>query len=207
MLPELSWCAVVQRAVGTLPLRRARRWLLPSRGVAALPKEDVFGKGPGACEGDERTPISNGRDFGGQLRRQKGETPRRLNRPSPSSAPSATQPPAASPRTAASTPPSESPSFPTATSKPFITTSLPSASRATSPSPSAPAPASSWSSRHSPSQTTSPLSLSSQQPSCNRFVRLHGGSTGFEGRITRRQTARLAYCDSASTSHREVSYC
>ena len=25
--------------------------LLPSRGMAALPREQVFGKGPGACEG------------------------------------------------------------------------------------------------------------------------------------------------------------
>ena len=25
--------------------------LLPSRGMAALPREEVFGKGPGACEG------------------------------------------------------------------------------------------------------------------------------------------------------------
>ena len=45
-----------------------------------------------------------------RLTGQKGETPCRLKRTSPSSAPSATQPPAASPRTAASTPPSESPS-------------------------------------------------------------------------------------------------
>src|SRR5665213_3634805 len=57
-------------------------------------------------------------------------------RPSPSSAPSAIQLPAASLRTAANTPPSESPSSPTTTSRPFTTTSLPSANRATSPSPS-----------------------------------------------------------------------
>jgi hypothetical protein len=57
-----------------------------------------------------------------RLTGQEGETPCRLNRPSPSSAPSATQPPAASPRTAASTPPSESPSSQTATSRPFTTT-------------------------------------------------------------------------------------
>src|ERR1017187_7468445 len=69
-----------------------------------------------------------------RLTGQKGETPCRPNRPSPSSAPSATQPPAASAETAASTPPSESPSSPTATSRPFTTTSLPSANRATSPS-------------------------------------------------------------------------
>jgi hypothetical protein len=25
--------------------------LLPSRGIAALPREEVFGKGPGACKG------------------------------------------------------------------------------------------------------------------------------------------------------------
>jgi hypothetical protein len=25
--------------------------LLPSRGMATLPREEVFGKGPGACEG------------------------------------------------------------------------------------------------------------------------------------------------------------
>jgi hypothetical protein len=25
--------------------------LLPSRGMAALPREEVFGEGPGACEG------------------------------------------------------------------------------------------------------------------------------------------------------------
>jgi hypothetical protein len=35
------------------------------------------------------------------------------------------------------------------------------------------APASSWSSRRSLSQTTSPPSHSSPQPSCDRFVRLH----------------------------------
>src|SRR5665213_1184277 len=81
-------------------------------------------------------------------------------RPSPSSAPSATQQPAASPRTAANTPLSESPSSPTATSRPSTTMSLPSASRATSPSLSRPAPVSSWSSRRSPSQTTSPASHS-----------------------------------------------
>jgi hypothetical protein len=50
---------------------------------------------------------------------------------------------AASPRTAASTPPSESPSYPTATFRPFIITSLPSASRATSPTSFKQAPASS----------------------------------------------------------------
>jgi hypothetical protein len=64
-------------------------------------------------------------------------------RPSPSSAPSATQPPAALPRMAASTPPSESQSSPTATCKPFTTTSWHSASRATSPSRCRRAPASS----------------------------------------------------------------
>ena len=37
------------RSIETHP--RARRWLLPSRGIAALPGEAVFGKGPGACEG------------------------------------------------------------------------------------------------------------------------------------------------------------
>ena len=55
-------------------------------------------------------------------------------RPSPSSAPSATQPPAALPRMAASTPPSELQSSPTATFRPSTTTSWHSASRATSPS-------------------------------------------------------------------------
>jgi hypothetical protein len=64
-------------------------------------------------------------------------------RPSPSSSPSATQPPDALPRMAASTPPSESQSSPTATFRPFTTTSWHSASRATSPSHSRRAPASS----------------------------------------------------------------
>jgi hypothetical protein len=72
-------------------------------------------------------------------RQQQTHRLRRLTRslhirPSPSSAPSATQPPAALPRMAASTPPSESQSSPTATYKPSTTTSLHSASRATSPS-------------------------------------------------------------------------
>jgi hypothetical protein len=81
-------------------------------------------------------------------RQQQTHRLRRLTRslhirPSPSSAPSATQPPAALPRMAASTPPSESQSSPTATFRPFTTTSWHSASRATSPSRSRRAPASS----------------------------------------------------------------
>jgi len=67
--------------------------------------------------------------------RAKGETPCRLNRPSLSSAPSATQQQAASPKTAASTLPSASRSSPTVISQPSATTSLPGTSRATSPSP------------------------------------------------------------------------
>jgi len=31
--------------------RDAKGVLLPSRGIAALPRAEVFGKGPGACEG------------------------------------------------------------------------------------------------------------------------------------------------------------
>jgi hypothetical protein len=38
------------RSIGTHPYGRAGA-LLPSRGMAALPREQVFGKGPGACEG------------------------------------------------------------------------------------------------------------------------------------------------------------
>ena len=81
-------------------------------------------------------------------RQQQTHRLRRLTRslhirPSPSLAPSATQPPAVSPGTDASIPPSGSPSSLTATSRPSTTTSLPSASRATSPSPSRPVPASS----------------------------------------------------------------
>jgi hypothetical protein len=34
--------------------------LLPSHGVAVLPREEVFGKGPGACEGG-RSPTPEGR--------------------------------------------------------------------------------------------------------------------------------------------------
>jgi len=38
------------RSIGTHPKGR-KGALLPSRGMAALPREEVFGKGPGACEG------------------------------------------------------------------------------------------------------------------------------------------------------------
>jgi hypothetical protein len=38
------------RSIGTHPKGREGA-LLPSRGMAALPREEVFGKGPGACEG------------------------------------------------------------------------------------------------------------------------------------------------------------
>jgi hypothetical protein len=38
------------RSIGTHPKGREGA-LLPSRGIAALPREEVFGKGPGACEG------------------------------------------------------------------------------------------------------------------------------------------------------------
>src|SRR5476651_74971 len=62
-----------------------------------------------------------------RLTGQKGETPCRHNRPSRSSAPSATQPRAALPRPDALTPLSESPSSPVATSGLFTTTSSPSA--------------------------------------------------------------------------------
>jgi hypothetical protein len=38
--------------------------LLPSRGMAALPREEVFGKGPGACEGGGvRNPKGAVREF------------------------------------------------------------------------------------------------------------------------------------------------
>jgi len=40
------------RSIGTYPKGREGA-LLPSRGIAALPREEVFGKGPGACEGEE----------------------------------------------------------------------------------------------------------------------------------------------------------
>ena len=100
----------------------------------------------------------------------------RPNRQLPSSEPSATQPAAARPRPAANTPPSESPSSPKAAIRLFTTTSSPSASRATLPSSSRPEPALIWSSKRNLSQTTSPLSHYSQQPSCDRFVRLHGDS-------------------------------
>jgi len=38
------------RSIGTHPKGREGA-LLPSRGIAALPKKEVLGKGPGACEG------------------------------------------------------------------------------------------------------------------------------------------------------------
>ena len=38
------------RSIGTHPKGR-KGALLPSRGMAALPRGEVFGKGPGACEG------------------------------------------------------------------------------------------------------------------------------------------------------------
>jgi hypothetical protein len=127
-----------------------------------------------------KTAPTAARSVLGKRRRQRQQQTHRSSRltrslhirPSPSSAPSATQPPAASPRTAANTPPSESQSSPTATFRPFTTTSWHSASRVISPSRSRRAPASSWSSRRNLSPTTSPLSHSSPQPSCDRFVRL-----------------------------------
>ena len=47
------------RSIGTYPKGREGA-LLPSRGIAALPREEVFGKGPGACEGG-RSPTPEGR--------------------------------------------------------------------------------------------------------------------------------------------------
>jgi hypothetical protein len=67
---------------------------------------------------------------------------------------------------------------------------LPSASRATSPSLSRSAPASSSSSRRSLSQTTSPRSHSSPQPSCDRFVRLHEGNCLLQGYLRGLQFVR-----------------
>ena len=43
---------------------RLKGALLPSRGMAALPREEVFGKGPGACEGGGvRNPEGAVREF------------------------------------------------------------------------------------------------------------------------------------------------
>ena len=51
------------RSIGTHPKGR-KGALLPSRGMAALPREEVFGKGPGACEGGGvRNPKGAVREF------------------------------------------------------------------------------------------------------------------------------------------------
>jgi hypothetical protein len=51
------------RSIGTHPKGREGA-LLPSRGMAALPREEVFGKGPGACEGGGvRNPEGAVREF------------------------------------------------------------------------------------------------------------------------------------------------
>ena len=57
MVPKkvvVCWVCLVfllfARSIGTYPKGREGA-LLPSRGIAALPREEVFGKGPGACEG------------------------------------------------------------------------------------------------------------------------------------------------------------
>jgi hypothetical protein len=51
------------RSIGTHP-KRLEGALLPSRGIAALPREEVFGKGPGACEGGGvRNPEGTEREF------------------------------------------------------------------------------------------------------------------------------------------------
>jgi hypothetical protein len=51
------------RSIGTHPHGRAGA-LLPSRGIAALPRAEVFGKGPGACEGGGvRHPEGAEREF------------------------------------------------------------------------------------------------------------------------------------------------
>jgi len=51
------------RSIGTHPYGREGA-LLPSRGMAALPREEVSGKGPGACEGGEvRNPEGAVREF------------------------------------------------------------------------------------------------------------------------------------------------
>jgi hypothetical protein len=51
------------RSIGTHPKGR-KGALLPSRGMAALPRAEVFGKGPGACEGGGvRNPEGAVREF------------------------------------------------------------------------------------------------------------------------------------------------
>jgi hypothetical protein len=52
------------RLLGTHIPKGRKGALLPSRGMAALPSEEVFGKGPGACEGGGvRNPEGAVREF------------------------------------------------------------------------------------------------------------------------------------------------
>ena len=58
-----AWCFSFARSIGTHPKGR-KGALLPSRGIAALPREEVFGKGPGASEGGGvRNPKGAVREF------------------------------------------------------------------------------------------------------------------------------------------------
>jgi hypothetical protein len=52
------------RLLGTHIPKGRKGALLPSRGMAALPRAEVFGKGPGACEGGGvRNPEGAEREF------------------------------------------------------------------------------------------------------------------------------------------------
>jgi hypothetical protein len=117
--------------------RRTRRRRPPGSGFRSQPEavesplQKILHLATRLCRDLEPAHL---RDFSGSVSRvsgHQGEKQCRLSRPSPSLAPLATQQPVAVPAT---TPPSTSLSWPEPVSRRFTTTSLPSASRATSPS-------------------------------------------------------------------------